>query len=431
MKKISRLSFLPFILLVSGMLNAQVVGIGTLTPDSSSALHIYSTDKGFLMPRMSTAQRDLIILPATGLMIFNLTTSDGQLNTGTPQAPNWEGIKGNADSTLADTIVTSVTATGDISTTSITDVLILGMSLSPPAGTYLILFNGQYGLLASAPISTAQGVIDLTAAYNALMAIPATNTTHGAIFGNGEVLSPGVYDLPAAVSLAATLTMDGGGDTNSVFIIRMVGALTTGALTTVVLTNGARARNIFWVCEAAIALAATTIMKGTLISHVGAVSMAAGSNLEGRMFSGAGAMSMGPGTLTIPSGTSFIDLGVLSTFVLFTAAGAIANTGTSMITGDVGTNAGAIAGFDDINGNVYGPGAAPNPVNNTLVSFSLYQNGVQIAYSSRTVDINTSVVALQAVGTVTAGQPFEVWWRVDAGGVYIGNRILSLIRVTQ
>jgi hypothetical protein len=230
--------------------------------------------------------------------------------------------------------------------------------------------------------------------------------------------------------LADTLTLDGQGDTTSVFIIRMVGALTTGALTTVVLTNGARARNIFWVCEAAIAMAATTIMKGTLISHAGAVSMAAGSDLEGRMFSSEGAITMGPGTLTGPPGASSIDLGVLSTFALFTSVGAIANTPPSEITGDVGTNLGAIAGFDDIDGNVYGPGgSAPNPVNNTLVTFSIYQNGALVPNSSRTTDINTSVIALQTVATLTAGQSFEVWWKVDTGGVFIGNRILSLIRV--
>lgn len=420
---------MPFILMVSGMLNAQEVGIGTVTPDSSSALHIHSTDKGFLMPRMSTAQRDLIIKPATGLMIYNLTTNNSQLNTGTSLIPNWVGI--NGDSSTVGTSATSVTATGDLNTASTVDSLIPGMSLSPPPGTYLLFFNGQYGLTESEPVSTAQGVIDLAAAYDAIMAIPATNTDHGPIFGNGEVLPPGVYDLPAAVSLADTLTLDGGGDPNSVFIIRMVGALTTGALTTVVLTNGASAENIFWVSEAAIALAATTIMKGTLISHAGAVSMAAGSDLEGRLFSIVGAMTMGPGTATVPSGTSFIDLGVLSTFVLFTSSGAIANTNPSDITGDVGTNLGAIAGFDDIDGNVYGPGAAPNPVNNTFVTFSLYQNGIKVENSSRTVDINTSVVSLQAMGTVAAGQSFDVRWKVDTGGVFIGNRILSLIRVAE
>ncbi|MEO7174428.1 MAG: hypothetical protein ABIV51_01315, partial [Saprospiraceae bacterium] len=133
MKHILKFSLLPCILLISGMLNAQGVGIGTITPDSSSALHVYSTDKGFLMPRMSSAQRDLIILPATGLMIYNMTTNDGQLNTGTPLVPNWTGIKGSGSPSSLDTIVNSVTATGDISTTSTTDILVPGMSLSPPA----------------------------------------------------------------------------------------------------------------------------------------------------------------------------------------------------------------------------------------------------------------------------------------------------------
>lgn len=429
MKNIHKLSFLAFILFVSGMLNAQSVGIGTVEPDSSSALHISSTDKGFLMPRMSSTQRDSIILPATGLMIYNLTTNDSELNTGTPLLPNWVGVKGSADSTTVSTLATSVTAGGDLNTTSVVDELIPGMSLTPAPGTYLLFFNAQYGLKASEPVSTAQGVIDLLAAYNAIMAIPATNTDHGAIFGNDEVLLPGVYDLPAAVSLAGTLTMDGEGDINSVFIIRMAGALTTGALTTVVLTNGARAENIFWVGEAAMALAASTIMKGTLISHAGAVSMAAGSDLEGRLFSVVGAITMGPGTATVPSGVSYIDLGVLSTFVIFTSSGAIANTPPSDITGDVGTNLGAIAGFEGINGNIYGPGAAPNPVNNTLVTFTFYQNGIPVENSSRTVDVNTSVIALQAMGTVTEGQEFDVRWKVDTGGVFIGNRILSLIRV--
>ncbi|MEO6131924.1 MAG: ice-binding family protein, partial [Saprospiraceae bacterium] len=215
---------------------------------------------------------------------------------------------------------------------------------------------------------------------------------------------------------------------NSLFVIRIVGAFTTGALTTVVLTNGAQSRNIYWVGQAAMAMAAGTIMKGTLVSSAGAISMAASSNLEGRMFTKTGAISMGPGTLTLPPGVSYVNWGVLSTFVIFTSVGAIANTPPSFITGDVGTNDGAIAGFEGINGNVYGPGAAPNPVNNTLVTFTMYQNGVLIASSSRTMDINTSVISLQTMATVTTGQPIAIWWRVDTGVVTLGNRILSLVK---
>lgn len=49
------------------------VGIGTSTPNTSSILDITSTTKGFLIPRMTTAQRGAIVSPAIGLQIFNTT----------------------------------------------------------------------------------------------------------------------------------------------------------------------------------------------------------------------------------------------------------------------------------------------------------------------------------------------------------------------
>ena len=423
MKRINTHIFVICALLSAGITKAQV-GIGVLIPDSSAVLDLYSTERGFLLPRLTNKQRDSISNPATGLMIYNLMTSDVQLNTGTPALPVWTGMQHKADST-----VTSVTATGDISTSSKTSELIPGMTLSPPAGTYLVLFNGQYGLTASEPVSTVQAVIDLQAAYNELMAIPATNITHAAVFGNGETLVPGVYVVAGATSMAGILTLDGGGDTNSVFIVRTSGALSSGAETTVVLTNGARSNNIFWISEGALSLGANTIMKGTLIANNAAVSAAAGSNLEGRMFSTTGAIAFGPGTAYIPPGDSYIDLGVLSTFVFFTSSGAVANTEPSTITGDVGSNVGAITGFEMLNGNVYSPGAAPPPTNNTLITFSIYQNDVLVAHSSRTSDVNTSVMTLQALATVTAGQSIDIRWSVDDGQVMLGNRVLTLVNV--
>jgi hypothetical protein len=50
------------------------IGIFTDTPNNSAALDITSTTKGFLPPRMTTAQRDLIATPAEGLVIYNTTT---------------------------------------------------------------------------------------------------------------------------------------------------------------------------------------------------------------------------------------------------------------------------------------------------------------------------------------------------------------------
>ncbi len=51
--------------------NAQSVGIGTTTPDNTAVLDIVSNNKGVLIPRLTTAQRDAILAPANGLMIYN------------------------------------------------------------------------------------------------------------------------------------------------------------------------------------------------------------------------------------------------------------------------------------------------------------------------------------------------------------------------
>lgn len=54
--------------------SSQRVGVGG-APDSTSLLDLTSTTKGFLAPRMTTAQRDAIAAPATGLLVYNTTTS--------------------------------------------------------------------------------------------------------------------------------------------------------------------------------------------------------------------------------------------------------------------------------------------------------------------------------------------------------------------
>ena len=51
------------------------VGIGTASPDPSALLDISGTTKGFLIPRMTTAQRNAIASPAEGLLIFNTDTN--------------------------------------------------------------------------------------------------------------------------------------------------------------------------------------------------------------------------------------------------------------------------------------------------------------------------------------------------------------------
>ena len=85
---------LLFILLQSPLVVAQM-GIGTKQPDESAALDITSTDKGLLIPRMTSDERDLIKNPANALIIFNSTLMTIQVNIGTKTAPNWSILGGN------------------------------------------------------------------------------------------------------------------------------------------------------------------------------------------------------------------------------------------------------------------------------------------------------------------------------------------------
>lgn len=73
MKDISFLGLITFSACFSLLTNisvAQNVGVGTDQPHPSAKLEVTSTNSGFLPPRMSFAQRNAIINPAAGLIIF-------------------------------------------------------------------------------------------------------------------------------------------------------------------------------------------------------------------------------------------------------------------------------------------------------------------------------------------------------------------------
>ena len=61
-------ALLGSILLITNLINAQQVGIGSTSPHNSAVLDIVSSDKGLLIPRMLAAQR--WIFPIWLLLLF-------------------------------------------------------------------------------------------------------------------------------------------------------------------------------------------------------------------------------------------------------------------------------------------------------------------------------------------------------------------------
>ncbi len=398
----------------------------------------------FTSTRLSTS---LTNETGTASVVF----SDSPVFTGTPAAPT--AVLGTNTTQLATTAFvlantdgySSVNSGANITTTSTTDVQITGVTVTPGEGTYCVSFNAQCDVpnaIHTVGVSTANLCTDLSLIYNDLINIPTTSA-HPLIFGSGEILYPGVYTVAGAMSIADTLWLNGQGLTNPLFIMKCVGAFNTGAGTVVILTNGAKPENVFWIASDAIGLGANTDLQGTMISNSGAVAAGANCKITGRMFTKLGALAFGPGIISTPvNPSSLVNLRGLASFVLYTCNGGIGNTTISTFNGDIATNLGAITGFTAagtaVNGTIYQQGSTyvVNPVYH-VATFSLYANGVLIPNSSRirTSSSAPSDIYLQGVATVTAGQNIEVRWKVDTqvsdNGAQVGvnNRILTLTKV--
>ncbi len=102
---------LSFLLFTSVVAHAQV-GIGTDTPAATAQLDVTSTTKGFLPPRMTTADRDAIVSPAAGLIIYNTTINGLQIYSGstwyTASAATTMGAIGGSSSANGGTITAGV-----------------------------------------------------------------------------------------------------------------------------------------------------------------------------------------------------------------------------------------------------------------------------------------------------------------------------------
>lgn len=91
------LAFFSIFVFFVNFVKGQGVAISqeNLDPDESAMLHLISSDKGFLLPRMTTEQRDLIDSPAEGLMLYNPELYCIQINIGNHLFPSWTCADGS------------------------------------------------------------------------------------------------------------------------------------------------------------------------------------------------------------------------------------------------------------------------------------------------------------------------------------------------
>ncbi|MFT5822414.1 MAG: hypothetical protein ACI8ZM_003670 [Crocinitomix sp.] len=249
------------------------------------------------------------------------------------------------------------TATGAVTNTGFSQITgDVGPNIGATTG-----FGNINGTMHSADATTAQCAIDLSIARDSINLQPH-GVVHSLTLGAGEVLTPEVYLLAGASSCTGSITLDGGGDPDACFIFKLDGAFAAAAASTVILTNGTQACNVFWRIDGATAIAANSIWKGTLIIS-GATAVAADCNLEGRLLNVTGAISVSSLTGGPPigcgspifTGPVAPDQNSICDFAIFTSIGIVTNTGTTNVVGDIGTNLGTVSGYNppDVTGTVH------------------------------------------------------------------------------
>lgn len=145
---------------------------------------------------------------------------------------------------------------------------------------------------------SAQAQLDLTSAYNFLAGQPCPPANAISADLGGTTLAAGVYCSAIGINVTGTLTLNGGGDPDAVFVFQAGSSLTTAG--DIVLINGAQAKNVYWQVGSSATLGTASKWQGNILALT-SITMVDTATLLGRALARNGAVSLGSNnTITLP-----------------------------------------------------------------------------------------------------------------------------------
>lgn len=153
------------------------------------------------------------------------------------------------------------------------------------------------GTIHAADSVAAQAQADLTTLYNQLAGTPCTTDLTGQNLG-GLTLIPGVYCFSSSAQLTGTLTLDGQGHSNAVFIFKMGSSLTTASGSSVSLVNNASSCGVSWQVGSSATLGTGSSLPGSIVALT-SITLTTGANVSGRTLARNGAVTLDSNTVTV------------------------------------------------------------------------------------------------------------------------------------
>jgi type VI secretion system secreted protein VgrG len=156
------------------------------------------------------------------------------------------------------------------------------------------------GTIHAADSVAAQAQSDLTTVYNNLASAPCNTILTGQDLG-GKTLTPGVYCFATSAQLTGTLTLDGQGNPNAVFIFKIGSTLTTASASSVLLINSASSCGVFWQVGSSATLGTGTALAGSIVALT-SITLNTGASISGRALARNGAVTLDSNNVTVCSG---------------------------------------------------------------------------------------------------------------------------------
>ncbi|MEU4223623.1 ice-binding family protein [Nonomuraea sp. NPDC026600] len=135
------------------------------------------------------------------------------------------------------------------------------------------------GARRAADAAALQAQADLAAAYKNARRTP-TKRVSGDL--EDRTLVPGIYQSTSSLELDGTVTLDGQGDPDAVFIFQIASTFVTSSASEVVLIGGAQACNVFWQVGSSVTLGANSTFMGTVLA-LASISVTSGTTVDGRV----------------------------------------------------------------------------------------------------------------------------------------------------